>query len=93
MKKILILVLFIYGCVANTGIVKISDDTYMYAKQSGWEQSGASIKVQLYKEANDFCKAEGKKFVQVSNKSNDGGPAKFTSAEIQFQCVPDGIKQ
>ena len=46
MKKILILllVLFIYGCVTNTGIVKISDDTYMYAKQSGWEQSGASIK-------------------------------------------------
>ena len=85
-KLILMLGFFIYGCASNTGIVKISDDTYMYAKQSGWEQSGAAIQVQLYKEANEFCKAQGKKFVQVSNKSNDGGPAKFTSAEIQFKC-------
>ena len=90
MKKILILILvfFIYACASNTGIVKISDDTYMFAKQSGWEQSGAAIQLQLYKEANEFCKAQGKKFMQVSNKSNDGGPAKFTSAEIQFKCEP-----
>ena len=84
MKKLLLLYItfLLTGCASNSGIVKISEDTYMYAKQSGWEQSGAAIKVQLYKEANDFCKKEGKKFVQVSNKSNDGGPAKFTSAVI-----------
>jgi uncharacterized protein YcfL len=89
MKKLLLLFItfLLTGCASNSGIVKISDDTYMYAKQSGWEQSGAAIKVQLYKEANEFCKAQGKKFVQISNQSNDGGPAKFTSAEIQFQCA------
>ena len=91
MKKLLLLFItfLLTGCASNSGIVKISDDTYMYSKQSGWEQSGATIKVQLYKEANEFCKAQGKKFVQVSNQSNDGGPAKFTSAEIQFNCVPE----
>ena len=31
-----ILTILLSGCAANTGIVKISDDTYMYSKQE-WE--------------------------------------------------------
>ncbi len=78
--------LLIAGCAANTGIVKISDDTYMYSKQDGFTSSGATIKVGLYKEANDFCKAQGKKFIQVSNNSTDQEHGKFSAAEIQFKC-------
>lgn len=75
------------GCAANTGIVKISDDTYMYNKQEGWEQSGGVIKVGLYKEANEFCSKQGKKLVQVSSQSTDqGAGGQFASAEIQFKC-------
>jgi hypothetical protein len=91
MKKLLTIIAAIstvalVGCAANTGIVKISDDTYMYAKQAGWEQSGAVIKVGMYKEANEFCKSQGKKFVQVTNSSSDQENGKFSSAEIQFKC-------
>ncbi|NOU24091.1 MAG: hypothetical protein HOO90_00990 [Methylotenera sp.] len=74
------------GCAANTGIVKISEDTYMYGKQAGWEQSGAVIKVGMYKEANEFCSKMGKKFVQVANSSSDQEAGKFSAAEIQFKC-------
>lgn len=90
MQKLLplLVIILLISCAANTGIVKISDDTYMYAKQDGWEQSGATIKVQLYKEANEFCKNQGKKFVQISNESKDYKPNQFASAEIQFHCVP-----
>ena len=90
MKSLLFIVLsstvLLSGCAANTGIVKISDDTYMYSKQEGWQQSGGVIKVGMYKEANEFCSKMGKKFVQVANNSNDQEVGKFASAEIQFKC-------
>ena len=90
MKDLLILaaisVVALTGCAANTGIVKISDDTYMYGKQDGWTASGATIKVGMYKEANEFCSKMGKKFVQVANNSTDQDYGKFSSAEIQFKC-------
>jgi hypothetical protein len=75
------------GCATTTGIVKISEDTYMLAKQDPTTLSGAGIKVELYKEANEFCAKSGKKFVQVSNASVDAVSAQSSaSAEIQFKC-------
>ena len=76
----------VVGCAANTGIVKITDDTYMIGKQGGWESSGSAVKVELYKEGNQFCANMGKKFVQVSGQSDDQGPGKHATAEIQFKC-------
>lgn len=74
------------GCAANTGIVKISDDTYLLGKQGGWESSGSVLKAELYKEANQFCSNMGKTFVQTSAQSDDQGPGKHATAEIQFKC-------
>ncbi len=75
------------GCAANTGIVKISDDTYMLAKQSILTTSGSSVKIELYKEANEYCAKIGKRFVQVSHTSTDSiGYNQLPSAEIQFKC-------
>ena len=74
------------GCAANTGIVKISEDTYLLGKQGGWESSGSAVKVELYKEANQFCTTMGKKFIQTSAQSDDQGPGKHATAEIQFKC-------
>ena len=81
-----IAVLVISGCAANTGVVKIGDDTYLLGKQGGWESSGSAVKVGLYKEANQFCSDIGKKFVQTSAQSDDQGPGKHATAEIQFKC-------
>jgi hypothetical protein len=81
-----ITIIVIAGCAANTGIVKISDDTYMSAKQATWSWSGAKVKVELYQEANEFCAKMGKKFVQVSNTSVDANFDQYAGAEIQFKC-------
>lgn len=78
--------LVISGCAANTGVVKIGDDTYLLGKQGGWESSGSAVKVGIYKEANEFCSKMGKKFVQTSAQSDDQGPGKHATAEIQFKC-------
>jgi hypothetical protein len=75
------------GCGGTTGIVKISEDTYMLAKQDATVWSGSGIKVELYKEANEFCAKTGKKFVQVSNTSVDAvSKQSMAGAEIQFKC-------
>ena len=92
MKKIfcffvpLMFTLFFVGCGANTGIVKISDDTYLAARQDGWSWSGSEIKLELYKEANEYCAKIGKKFVQVSNTAVDAKWGEYAGAEIQFKC-------
>ena len=75
------------GCGTTTGIVKISEDTYMLAKQDATVWSGAGVKVELYKEANEFCAKSGKKFIQVTNSSVDAvSKQSMAGAEIQFKC-------
>lgn len=75
------------GCATNTGIVKISDDTYMLAKQDPTVWSGSEVKVELYQEANAYCARLGKKFAQVSNTSVDAvSKQSMAGAEIQFKC-------
>ena len=82
-----IITIIFAGCAANTGIVKISDDTYMLAKQAILTTSGSSVKIELYKEANEYCAKIGKRFVQVSHTSTDSiGHNQLPSAEIQFKC-------
>ena len=76
------------ACGGSTGIVKITDDTYMLAKQDASVWSGAGVKVELYQEANAFCAKSGKKLVQVSNSSVDAvSKLSMAGAEIQFKCL------
>jgi len=87
-KVILIMLLAIInaGCVVNTGIVKITDNTYMHSKVDGWTQSGGAIKAELFKEANAFCTSKGKKLVLLNSNSVDRTSMQTASAEIQFAC-------
>ena len=80
--------LALIGCASpNTGIVQIADDTYMYAKQDWTAHSGSVIKAELYKEANVFCTAKGKKFIPLNSTAGDYSPYQSSAAaEIQFSC-------
>lgn len=74
------------GCATTTtGIVKISEDTYMLGKQNKMVHSASEVKVEIYKEANAFCEKDGKKFTQISSTGNDSG-INWSSAEVQFKC-------
>ncbi|SDI51683.1 hypothetical protein [Propionivibrio dicarboxylicus] len=79
----------LFGCAApNTGITEINPNHYMYAKQDWMSWSGATVKVEMFKEAAEFCKAKGKKMEILGQSSQDA--AAYTSsagAEIQFQCI------
>lgn len=89
MKRIAIAAaLLLSACGGTTGIVKITDDTYMLAKQDALVWSGSGIKVELYQEANAFCTKQGKKLVQVNDRSVDAvSKQSMAGAEIQFKCM------
>lgn len=75
------------GCGGSSGIVRITDDTYLVAKQDPLVWSGSGIKIELYKEANAHCAAMGKKFALVSERSADAvSGLSSASAELQFKC-------
>ena len=77
------------GCATpGSGIVEIADDTYMHSKfGSMLTYSGGEVKAELYKEANQFCAAKGKKLKPLNSTSQDSGIGTYASAEIQFKCL------
>ena len=90
MPVLFVFAVVLFGCAGNTGIVKISDDTYMLGRQSSWHLSGSVVKKELYKEGNEFCAAMNKKFIPVSDNHADFSKHYSTSslagAEIKFKC-------
>jgi len=75
------------GCVTSTGIVKITDDTYLLSKQDRIAWSGSEVKIELYQEANAYCASSGKKLVPVANTSVDASYMAIAGAELQFKCM------
>lgn len=79
----------VIGCATpGSGIVEITDDTYMHSKfGSMMTFSGGEVKAELYKEAKEFCAAKGKKLIPLNSTAQDSGIATYASAEIQFKCL------
>jgi hypothetical protein len=72
-------------------IVPIGKDTYMLARPGGFFTiSGGEVKAQLYRDANEFCRSQGKTLMPVSSSSRDSAPARFANAELQFRCLAEG---
>lgn len=83
-KKILPLVgaVLVAGCATSTGtldVVPMGKDTYMLARPGGFfTVSGGEVKAQLYRDANEFCRAQGKQLMPVTTSSRDSAPYKST---------------
>ncbi|EAW31110.1 hypothetical protein GP2143_03278 [marine gamma proteobacterium HTCC2143] len=94
MKIIRILALgaltIICGC-SNPGIVQVSPDTYLLAREAhgGIFQSAAKMKADVIKDANEFAAKQGKVAVPISAKEKPmgSGPAQWASFEYQFRVV------
>ena len=93
MKKItsaLFFVGLVSGC-ANPGVVEISPDTYMLAREAhgGIFASPAALKAGVIEDANLFAASKGKVAVPISSHENPmgNGPAQWASFEYQFRVV------
>ncbi len=48
--------------------------------------TGGQVKVEMFKEAREFCGAKGKKMKLLGQQSQDYAVGSSAGAEIQFAC-------
>jgi hypothetical protein len=80
------------ACTASSDPVAMGPDTYIIAENWG-VGGGASLKVDAYRKAGDFCHRQGKELMPVQATHSDskwgswaeGGT--WASAEVQFRCL------
>ena len=91
----LISVALILTACASSGPVSMGKDTYMITKQSSTGfHSGASVKAEIYREANEFCVKQGLQFQPVRDNAKDGVPGyAFANAEVVYRCLVDGDRE
>jgi hypothetical protein len=66
-------------------------DTYMLSNTGAWSwSSGAGLKGELFREADAFCRSQGKHLMPINTSSNDGSFSRFAHSEIQFRCLVEG---
>lgn len=89
MRKIIsvAVLLSLFGCATNSGIVDLGGGNYVYAKEDAMAYNGNAVKVEILKEASAFCAKQGK---QIFVQSSDAKPylpySSYAGAEVQFSC-------
>src|SRR4051794_40960959 len=80
--------LFLAACSSSPA--PVGKDTYMLSGTGAWSwSSGAAIKGDLYRQANDFCRSQGKQLMPAEARSTDGSFSNFAQAEVTFRCLSE----
>lgn len=87
MKRLIALPLLLFAC-ASTGVVPMDNGTYMIAKRSAQAGFGPPVgaKAAVYREANAFCRKQGKTVEIILLDVTDSGFARPGSVTLQFRC-------
>ena len=74
--------------VLDFGIVDLGGGNYVYEKENGMAYNGNSVKVEILKEAAEFCKKQGKQMSVQSSAAKPYTPySSYAGAEVQFSCI------
>lgn len=87
--------ILVAGC-QSTGVIPMDQDSYMIGKKDGSPGLGVSLsnKADVYREANDFCRAKGLEVKTLEVITTPARPAQLGSTELHFKCVlPGGTAQ
>ena len=95
MKKLLVIALIALSALtacSSTGVVPMSQDSYMIGKKDGMPGVGVSWsnKAAVYREANDFCNKKGLEVFTLRDLTMPAAPGQLGSTELQFKCVQPG---
>jgi hypothetical protein len=84
-------IIFVAGC-QSTGVIPMDQDSYMIGKKDGTPGLGVSLtnKAEVYREANDFCRAKGLEVQTLQVTTTPARPAQLGSTELHFKCVAPG---
>lgn len=91
MKRVLLVISFavLAGCASNSGVVKISPDTYMLTRQdkAGIFGDAAAMKAEVLRDAMVFAEKLGKVAIPLLTNETLAGPGHFATIEYQFRVV------
>ena len=77
---------------ASTGVIPMDRDSYFIGKKDGTPGIGISLsnKAEVYREANDFCRAKNLEVETLRVSVTPSMPGQLGSTELHFKCVPPG---
>lgn len=81
--------LLLAGCAGSperTGFVEIGNNTYTISASSDSTDNGGIVRVELIKQAQEFCAGKDLKFRLLKSRFNDGNNDKSATATIDFVC-------
>lgn len=81
--------LILAGCAGSperTGFVEIGNNTYTISASSDSTDNGGIVRVELIKQAQEFCADKDFKFRLLKSRFNDGNNDKSATATIDFVC-------
>lgn len=81
--------LLLAGCAGSperTGFVEIGNNTYTISASSDSTNNGGIVRVELIKQAQEFCAGKDLKFRLLKSRFNDGNDDKSATATIDFVC-------
>lgn len=77
------------GCAGSperTDFVEIGNNTYTISASSDSTDNGGIVRVELIKQAQEFCADKDLKFRLLKSRFNDGNYDKSATATIDFVC-------
>ena len=81
--------LILAGCAGSperTDFVEIGNNTYTISASSDSTDNGGIVRVELIKQAQEFCADKDLKFRLLNSRFNDGNNDKSATATIDFVC-------
>lgn len=81
--------LILAGCASSperTDFVEIGNNTYTISASSDSTDNGGIVRVELIKQAQEFCSDKDLKFRLLKSRFNDGNNDKSATATIDFVC-------
>lgn len=81
--------LLLAGCAGSperTDFVEIGNNTYTISASSDSTDNGGIVRVELIKQAQEFCADKDLKFRLLNSRFNDGNNDKSATATIDFVC-------
>ena len=92
MKKyfLVVSVVLISGCAANSGVVQMGSDSYFVSKQAATGFSGqGTLKAEAISEAGQYCMGK-KKAVEIVKVAEAQPPfifGNYPKVDLEFRCV------